>query len=166
MSRGRRDTIVALAELAGQVRKGTLALLQVPNESWLTWSPPGTSNHILWHAGHALWLQDVLSIEPLTGTGELPRDWARRFGQHCQPVAETTEWPSAEQTAGLLARQLERISELLVEHADRISEQANGAPTGSGWPLLAGMIHAWHDEARHQGEMYLLSKLCRSRASG
>ena len=165
MSDCRRNAIVALAELAGQVRRGTLRLLQVPDESWLTWAPCGTSNHILWHAGHALWVQDVLAIEPLTGVSELPRDWERRFGQHCQPVAETTEWPAAEDVAALLARQLERVSELLVKHAEVISERAVDAPQDDGWPLLAGMIHAWHDEARHQGEMYLLQKLCRARAS-
>ena len=165
MSTGRRNTIVTLAELAGQVRRGTLHLLQVPDERWLHWSPPGTSNHILWHAGHALWAQDVLSIEPLTGKSELPRDWARRFGQHCQPVVETTAWPPAEEVAALLARQLERFAELLVEHAETIADRADDPPANGGWPLLAGMIHAWHDEARHQGEMYLLQKLCRARGS-
>ncbi len=56
MSEGARQLIVALAELAGQVRQRTLELLGAAEPSWLTWSPPGTSNHILWHAGHALWL--------------------------------------------------------------------------------------------------------------
>ena len=49
------------------------------------------------------------------------------------------------------------------EHADTIVINAGEPLPGSGWPLLAGMIHAWHDEARHQGEMYLLHKLCRGR---
>jgi hypothetical protein len=115
----------------------------------------------LWHAGHALWLQDVLTIQPLVGRSELPRDWARRFGQHCQPVAATTDWPPAAKVASLLAAQLKRIMDLLVEHAEKIASSGGEAPPGGGWPLLPGMIHGWHDEARHQGEMYLLYKLCR-----
>jgi hypothetical protein len=30
---------------------------------------------------------------------------------------------------------------------------------------LTRFIHGLHDEARHQGEMYLLFKLCRARAA-
>lgn len=161
-----RHTIAALVELARQVRQGTLKLINVPDPSWLTWSPPGTSNHLLWHAGHALWVQDVLTIQPLTGVSELPSDWARRFGQHCQPVAATTDWPPVTEVAALLSAQLQRIIDLLAEHAETIAVNAQEVPPGGGWPLLPGMIHAWHDEARHQGEMYLLHKLCRARESG
>jgi hypothetical protein len=30
--------------------------------------------------------------------------------------------------------------------------------------LLSTIVHGLHDEAKHQGEMYLLLKLCRARA--
>ena len=46
-----------LQELAREVRQGTLQILAATQAAWLTWAPPHTSNHILWHAGHALWLQ-------------------------------------------------------------------------------------------------------------
>jgi hypothetical protein len=155
-------SVSTLAELARQVRGGTLKLMQVPDEAWLTWSPPGTSNHILWHAGHALWVQDVLCIQPLAGQSNLPRRWDEMFGQFCRPVATTTDWPEESEVRTLLAAQLDSILRLLAEHADTIAINANEAPPGGGWPLLAGMIHAWHDEARHQGEMFLLQKLCRA----
>ncbi len=51
-----------LQELAAQVRRDTLQILDVTQPTWLTYAPPGTSNHILWHAGHALWLQNVLTL--------------------------------------------------------------------------------------------------------
>jgi hypothetical protein len=51
--------------------------------------------------------------------------------------------------------------ELLAQHPDHIHRHGNELSRSGGWPLLAGMIHGWHDEARHQGEMYLLYKLCR-----
>jgi hypothetical protein len=161
MSEAPSAAIAALVELARQVRQGTLKRLDVPDPCWLTWAPAGTSNHILWHAGHALWLQDVLTIQPLARWSELPRDWARRFGQHCQPVATTTDWPPADEVAALLTAQLRRATGLLAEHADRVAGSIGEVSPSGGWPLVPGMIHGWHDEARHQGEMYLLYKLCR-----
>jgi hypothetical protein len=154
--------IEALSELARQVREGTLQLLHVPEPAWLTWAPPGTSNHILWHAGHALWVQDALCVRPLTGQCELPRGWAESFGQNCRPLHTTTDWPDESHLRALLETQLARVLDLYNDHADTIVINADEPLPGSGWPLLAGMIHAWHDEARHQGEMYLLHKLCRA----
>jgi hypothetical protein len=137
-----------------------LELLHVPNLRWLTWAPSGTSNHILWHAGHAVWLQDALTVRPLTGRSELPRGWTSVFGQNSRPKL-ISEWPDASQVRTLLEDQLGRIESLLREHADRILALADEVPPSGGWPLLPGMIHGWHDEARHQGEMYLLHKLLR-----
>ncbi len=154
--------IEALSELARHVRQGTLQLLHVPEVAWLTWAPTGTSNHILWHAGHALWVQDALCVEPLTGASELPGGWAEAFGQNSRPLSATTLWPEESQVRAQLETQLARILDLLVEHADTIVINAKEPLPGSGWPLLAGMIHGWHDEARHQGEMYLLHKLRRA----
>ena len=158
MPTDRVDIVDTLAELARQVRQGTLQLLQVPDKAWLTWSPPGLSNHMLWHAGHALWVQDELTIQPLTGRSELPAGWAAMFGQNSRP-ATTSHWPDPAEVGVRLERQLARILDLLDQSAELIATRATAIPAGGGWPLLAGMIHGWHDEARHQGEMYLLYKL-------
>lgn len=151
----------SLAELARQVRRTTLELLQVPNSRWLAWAPQGTSNHILWHAGHALWLQDALTIRPLTSRSELPSSWATKFGQNSRPELHT-DWPDVAEIQALLTNQLDRIESLLSEHAENIMTRPNAIAPSGGWPLLPGMIHGWHDEARHQGEMYLLHKLQRA----
>jgi hypothetical protein len=155
---GESSMSAALPELARQVRGKTLEMLRATPEAWLTWAPPGTSNHILWHAGHALWAQDVLCVWPLTGKSELPAGWADAFGQNCRPVATTTDWPSAPKICRHLEAQLERILELLPEHAERIVDRGDEVSPICGWPLLASMVHGWHDEARHQGEMHLLLK--------
>jgi hypothetical protein len=152
------SVIAALAELANHVRQCTLQLLAVKDRAWLTWAPRGTSNHLLWHAGHALWLQDLLTIEPLTGRSELPTGWSTTFGGNSRP-AETAEWPDVAVVRTLLEGQLERIQKLLVTDAERIAKEARRLSKKTGWHLLPGMIHGWHDEARHQGEMYLLLKL-------
>jgi hypothetical protein len=161
MSPSTSTPIATLIELARQVRRSTLELLQVPESRWLTWSPPGTSNHILWHAGHALWLQDALTIRPLTGGSDLPHGWAANFGQNSRPERHD-DWPDVAEVRELLANQLERIETLLGDHAETIMTRPHAIPPGGGWPLVPGMIHGWHDEARHQGEMYLLYKLARS----
>jgi hypothetical protein len=162
MADGSALLIVGLAELARQVRRGTIELLDATNSAALTWTPPGTSNHILWHAGHALWLQDALSVQPLTGRSELPKGWVSMFGQHSAP-ATISDWPDDAEVCAHLDGQLRRIQELLSQHAERIATDANKKSPQCGWPLLAGMIHGWHDEARHQGEMYLLYKLAQAR---
>jgi hypothetical protein len=152
-----------LAELARQVRGDTLRLLTAAPEPWLTWAPAGTSNHILWHAGHALWLQDVLFIEPATGRSELPDGWAETFGMDCRPVKLTDQmklWPKRSEIERLLAQQLTRVLQLLSDlPADRLAVDARASHSRN---LVSSLIHAWHDEAKHQGEMYLLLKLRRA----
>jgi hypothetical protein len=152
--------IIYLEELARQVRTGTLQLFRAAPEAWLTWAPEGTSNHILWHAGHALWLQDALCVQPLTRKSELPAAWDATFGAHCRPVAPTSHWPSRKEVESLLDAQLVRLLELFGTEASRLT-RIEDTPAQS--TLTRGIIHGLHDEARHQGEMYLLSKLCRVR---
>jgi hypothetical protein len=150
-----------LAILAYQVRDCTLKLFDATDSDALTWTPPGTANHILWHAGHAVWVADVLSIEPITGSRELPSGWAEKFGQNSQP-ATIRDWPKGTEVRSRLEMQLKRILDLIHERREMIVAKADQTPPEGGWPLLHGMIHGWHDEARHQGEMYLLQKLRRA----
>jgi hypothetical protein len=151
-----------LAILAYQVRDCTLKLFDATDLHALTWTPSGTVNHILWHAGHAVWVAGVLSIEPITGDSELPLGWAEKFGQHSQP-AMVTDWPEGTEVHSQLETQLKRILDLLDECRAMIVAKADQTPLEGGWPPLHGMIHGWHDEARHQGEIYLLQKLWRAR---
>ena len=149
-----------LCDLARQVRECTLDFLLGAADSELLWAPWGTSNHILWHAGHALWLQDKLCLEPLTKKSELPKGWEMKFGMNCRPVASTRDWPGRDEVARLLALQLQRMLAVIRETpAERLV-----IPQSSARCLAGTILHGLHDEARHQGEMYLLLKL--ARASG
>jgi hypothetical protein len=151
------DAEFAICELTRQVRESTLNLLSRAEPQWLLWAPPGTSNHLLWHAGHALWLQDVLCLEAVTGRSELPSGWEDMFGMDCRPVKETTSWPPVEEVRRLLEAQLPRIYAVVREAGDsRLAEIVNER----GSTLAGRIIHGLHDEARHQGEMLLLMKLC------
>jgi hypothetical protein len=143
----------ALQELARQVRRDTIRVLDAAEPAWLTYAPAGTSNHILWHAGHALWLQDVLCERLLGAGGKLPSGWDDKFGMNCTPPNETREWPSREE--------LERVLDLLAAASD--DRLADIADPGRGSATLADRIlHGLHDEAKHCGEMYLLFKMCRA----
>jgi hypothetical protein len=154
---------VTLIELVRQVRTDTLRLLAAADERWLTWAPEGTSNHILWHAGHALWLLDVLGVALLTGKSELPVGWDETFGMNCRPVAETKAWPSRHTIDRHLREQGQRLIALL---ADLPPARLEIPAASDGSRTLAGRIlHGLHDEAKHQGEMYLLLKMCRARGS-
>jgi DinB superfamily len=152
-----------LIELARQVRGDTLTLLAAAPEPWLTWAPPGTSNHILWHAGHALWLGDVLAIEPITTCSELPAGWAETFGMDCRPVSQTRDWPSRATIAQYLTSQLKRIEQLLAGLSPQRLQDPR--PVLGRRSLVSAIVHGLHDEAKHQGEMYLLLKLCKARTA-
>src|SRR5690606_26520099 len=128
---------------------------------WLTFAPAGTSNHILWHAGHALWLGDLLCVELLTGQSELPPGWAGTFGMQCRPPQQTSDWPSRDELAALLERQLQRVLELLETTTDEQLAEPADLSRGPA-SVSARIIHGLHDEAKHCGEMYLLLKLCRA----
>ena len=153
-----------LQDLARQVRRDTLRTLSAAAASWLTYAPPGTSNHILWHAGHALWLQDRLCVELLTGHRELPPGMDQLFAANCRPVRETTDWPEEAAIAKLLERQLHRLLEIIAATSEaRWQETAD--PRRGEATVAQRVVHGMHDEAKHSGEMYLLLKLCRAGAS-
>jgi hypothetical protein len=153
-----------LAILAWQVRECTMRMFDATEPEALTWTPTGTSNHILWHSGHAIWVADVLTIEPITGRSELPGGWADKFAQNSLP-ATIKSWPDRAEVRSQLESQLKRVLDLLREQREAIASNADREPPGGGWPLVHGIVHGWHDEAKHQGEIHLLQKLRRAIAS-
>ena len=143
-----------LQEMVRQIRGFTIELLAVDNLEMYLWAPAGTSNHMTWHAGHTLWVQDALCVVPLTGASELPDEWSKKFGQNCDPVASQTQWPDPKRIQELLKQQHERLIELIVNiPSDQLVVNADNPKD-----LVGGIIHGLHDESRHQGEMYLLIK--------
>jgi hypothetical protein len=148
-----------LQELAVEVRSKTVQVLDHAPAEALTWAPPRTSNSILWHAGHAVWLQDVLCIAIATGKSELPAGWASVFGMGSRPNRQE-QWPAKDEVRRQLTAQLPR----LVDVIGRLTAEEFAAPPRFGHPgdnrtLQECIIHGLHDEANHQGEMYLLLKM-------
>jgi hypothetical protein len=151
-----------LLELARDVRTRTLRLLEAATDHELTWTPPGTSNHVLWHAGHALWLQEVLCLQILTGKSGLPAGWGERFGMGSRPGQPRRPWPPRDEVRRELAAQLPRLLDAL---RPLTREQLEALPPfphrGDDRTLQQCIVHGLHDEANHQGEMYLLLKMQR-----
>lgn len=152
-----------LQELARQVRTRTREILAAARPEWLTWAPEGTSNHLLWHAGHAVWLMDVLGIELLTGRSELPPGWSEKFGMRCRPPQLTRDWPDRALLDRVLAEQLQRFCQLLQTTPEERFHFPRSA--ASRQTLTGQILHGLHDEACHSGEMYLLLKMCRARSA-
>ena len=145
-----------LLEMLRQIRGFTRQMLDSTNAQWLTWAPDGTSNHMLWHAGHAIWVQDRLCVQRLTGESELEPSWGKMFGMDCEPVRSRTEWPPVTTMTQMLAAQEDRLR-TLIEH---MSDEQLVINVDDNRDLVGGIIHGLHDEAKHHGEMYLLHKIC------
>jgi hypothetical protein len=148
--------------LAADVRERTLQILLACRRDELTWAPPGTSNHILWHAGHALWLQDVLCLRLVSGRSELPPGWEALFCMGSHPGRPKQPWPGRDELAEQLQAQLPRlvqvIGSLTEADLDALPPHAHAGDTRT---LGKCVVHGLHDEACHQGEMYLLLKMQR-----
>jgi len=152
--------VALLLDLMRQVRRETCRTLQAVPVAALTWTPAGLHNPPLWHAGHALWLQDLYAIQPLTGRSELPDGWVERFAEGSQP-ATVEAWPERAMVAEALAAQHRQAEALLTAAGG--DEPGAAQVAGQPWRRFAsGLIHGLHDEARHQGQLYLLIKMYRA----
>ena len=148
-----------LQALAAEVRGKTLRVFVSAREDELTWAPEGTSNHILWHAGHSLWLQDALCVRRVTGRSELPAGWAESFGMGSRPALRVQFWPARDEVLRLLREQLPRLVAVLGGLTDADLDALPRFRAGGDRRRLGECIlHGLHDEANHQGEMYLLLK--------
>lgn len=145
--------------LANEVRRKTLRLLDDVSETDAHWTPPGLNNHILWNAGHALVVVEHLSVAPVTGQPpHYPSGWFETFSWASKP-AQVAQWPTLRQVKEQLAAQLERLlSGLNALSAEQLDREI-GEPPAQRRPLRYSVIHGLHDEAGHQGEIYLLKKL-------
>ena len=152
----------ALQEMLRQIRGFTVQMLDKTKSEWLTWAPEGTSNHMLWHAGHSIWVQDRMCVQRLANRSEIPDDWGRKFGMNCDPVAEQTDWPQASVVKHTLEQQQVRLHELL----EGMTPEQLVVEADNDRDLVGGIIHGLHDEAKHHGEMYLLHKLCIAKFGG
>ena len=143
--------------LAKEVRGKTLKLLEGVDDQQARFAAPGLNNTILWHGGHALVVVESLSVSPATGKPPAYlADWFEKFSWKSNP-ATVTSWPTVAQVTAALRDQLQRllaaIEPLSDQQLNQIVDQARNRT------LRYSILHGLHDEAGHQGEMYLLKKM-------
>ena len=143
--------------LAREVRGKTFRILDGVSDEQARFVPPGLNNSILWHAGHSLWVVEVLSIAAATGRPRsLPDGWTDLFSSKSRPTRES-KFPALVQIIEALRNQLERlvaaIDPLTGQQLDVMIDPARNRT------VRYNILHGLHDEANHQGEMWLLRKL-------
>lgn len=144
--------------LAKEIRGKTLRLLESLDDRQARFAAPGLNNSILWHAGHAVVVNEHLGLIPATGKPPAyPADWFDKFSWKSQPAA-VTSWPSLEEVRAALRDQLQRLTTAL----ESLSEpQLNKVVDPErNRTLRYSILHGLHDEAGHQGELFLLKKMC------
>lgn len=146
-----------LLEFARDIRSYTIKLLEISTDEEVLFAPPGTANNMLWHAGHAIAVTHRLALASLTGERPLPDGFFETFGWNSRP-GETTRWPARTDILTTLKAQSEELLTAIQAATPEKLTQPHGDPARNR-TVQWYVIHALHDEAKHQGEMYLLKKL-------
>lgn len=148
------DSLVLLAK---EVRSKTLWLLDGVTEEMARFAAPGLTNSILWHAGHVLVVVEHLAVAPATERQPaVPSGWFEIFGWDSKPRL-VTNWPPVADVVSELHAQLPRltaaVAALSPDRLNQVFDHANGTT------LRYDILHGLHDEANHQGEIWLLRKM-------
>jgi hypothetical protein len=147
--------------LAKDVRGKTLRLLEGLSDEQARFAAPGLCNTILWHAGHALTVVEHLGVCAITGAQpSYPAGWFETFSSKSNP-ATITKWPSVEEVRTKLIQQLEKITTAIAQLSEQQLQKIVDAARGR--TLRYSIMHGFHDEANHQGEMWLLRKMSAAR---
>jgi hypothetical protein len=115
------------------------------------------TNPILWHAGHGFTLAEHRALAPAQGRAPAPpAGWFEKFSWKSTP-ATMKDWPTVAELSAKLREQLQQLTALI----ESLSPQQLSAviDPARGRTLRWSILHGLHDEANHQGEMWLLWKL-------
>jgi len=149
-----------LIMLVTEVRNKTLKLIEGLSHDDAMGVAPGMQNSILYHAGHGVAVQEFLGVariekrEPKLPAGFEAFMWKTEPGK-------TVTWPSIDVVRHELTTQRDKLKSLLEamnesESASRLDEIVNPE---RGTTLRYSILHGLHDEANHQGEIWLIRKL-------
>jgi hypothetical protein len=148
----------SLLLLANEVRSKTMRLLEGVDERTARFVPQGLSNTILWHAGHIYTVNELLGVTAATGQPPvMPDQWFESFSWKSTPAA-VTKWPTLEEVVGKLTQQLRRLTAGIQGLSSAQLAAIQGDPE-RGRTVRYAITHGLHDEACHQGEIWLLKKM-------
>src|SRR5436309_1753759 len=139
--------------LTNEIRNKTLKLLDGLTDEQARFAAPGLNNSILWHAGHALMVVEHLGVSPASGKPPAyPEGWFEKFSWKSDP-ATVSQWPAIAEVSARLRDQLQRlIGAIQALSPERLSEIVDPERRRT---LRFSILHGLHDEANHQGEMFL-----------
>ncbi|QEH37144.1 DinB superfamily protein [Aquisphaera giovannonii] len=150
----------SLLMLLDCVRDKTLNELKDLDDRHARWAPPGLQNSCLWHAGHAYFVTEFLTMKALGKEPKLPANWLKIFSWESNPAHTAPEsWPPLDDIREALIEQHARLREVYAG----LSPEALDAPD-AGNPsrtVRYAILRALQDEARHSGEVTLLRKMMR-----
>jgi hypothetical protein len=154
-----------LLQMLREVRGDTLKLLTNVDEPQAHFAPQGTTNTILWHAGHALIVVEHLVVMPLTGKPPTTSaGWFEKFGWDSRP-AMVKAWPLLSEVIDALKDQQSRVERLFDQATPQQLDTAADASYFGDQSVRTVVIHGLLDEAAHFGEVCLIRKLWRAAAT-
>jgi uncharacterized damage-inducible protein DinB len=143
--------------LLKDVRNKTLRLLDDVGDDEATFKAGGLNNTILWHAGHILVVNEHLGVIAATrAMPSYPAGWFDKFSWKSKPET-VTDWPELREIRKLLEEQQHKLESFLRDAPEEVL--ATIADPTRGRTLRHSIMHGLHDEACHQGEIYLMKKL-------
>ncbi len=151
----------SLLVLLDEVRGKTLRMLQDVSEAEARWAPPGLQNSILWHAGHSYILAEWLALRTLGEATQVPDGWFEMFSWQSRPANVSADgWPPLSAVIARLVAQRDRLRHAVGRATEeRLASTLTDNPARS---VRSAIVHGFHDEACHCGEIQLLRKLQRS----
>jgi hypothetical protein len=153
----------SLMLLAKEIRTKTLKILDGLTDAEAHFKAPNLDNSILWHAGHSYCVVESLATARIANRpAEYPPAWFETFSWKSTPATVTT-WPTLAEVRDKLtdqiAKLLPQIESLSEDQLSKIIDPTRNAT------LRWAIIHAFQDEAGHQGEMHLLKKMLKKQLS-
>jgi hypothetical protein len=147
-----------LLALFDEIRGSLLRQLQNVDHAAVHFTPPGLSNHILWHAGHAYVVVEWLTMGALGLDPVAPPGWFRLFSWESKPADLPLEnFPPLAEVVKQLQSQHQRLTTLYASLGELdLKNAAVDQPERSVREII---VHALQDEAAHKGEIWLLRKL-------
>ena len=98
-----------------------------------------------------------LGVAPATGRPPtLPEGWFEKFSWDSRP-GDVTDWPGISDVISELRGQLPRLTDAITALSPQHLNQVQGPPHDESLRYL--IVHGLHDEANHQGEIWLLRKM-------
>lgn len=147
-----------LLALFDEIRGALLRQLQNVDQAAVHFTPPGLSNHILWHAGHAYVVVEWLTMGALGLDPVAPPGWFELFSWESKPADVPLEkFPPLAEVVQQLQSQHQRLTTLYASLGEL--DLKNAAVDQPDRSVREIIVHALQDEAAHKGEIWLLRKL-------